>query len=198
MRMWAKLDTDHAKAASPKAAENIDTNRVAWIFQEPKQLRDAFAKAQEVFGPPVRIKNGYDPSFDALSDTKGYRNILANYRFIPGLTWGDLAGRSPEHAGGLEEDQRRLGQVPADDSEKVPETKPSDQPFALSWGGGGCLVSCFLSILPLGQQKQPGDFRAVPPPRAVYCHPVGVQMLRSVRALEIKTCQVGHPRKEST
>lgn len=98
MRMWAKLDTDHAKAASPKAAENIDTNRVAWIFQEPKQLRDAFAKAQEVFGPPVRIKNGYDPSFDALSDTKGYRNILANYRFIPGLTWGDLAGRSPEHA----------------------------------------------------------------------------------------------------
>ncbi|CAE7941742.1 unnamed protein product, partial [Symbiodinium necroappetens] len=28
MRMWAKLDTDHAKAASPKAAENIDTNRV--------------------------------------------------------------------------------------------------------------------------------------------------------------------------
>jgi len=98
MRMWAKLDTDHAKAKSPKAAENIDTNRVAWIFQEPKQLRDAFAKAQEVFGPPVRIKNGYDPSFDALSDTKGYRNILANYRFIPGLTWGDLAGRSPEHA----------------------------------------------------------------------------------------------------
>eukprot|EP00913_Durusdinium_trenchii_P024365 g22874.t1 len=48
MRMWAKLDTDHAKAESPRAAENIDTNRVAWIFEEPSQLRDAFKKAMEV------------------------------------------------------------------------------------------------------------------------------------------------------
>mmetsp|Transcript_4866 Transcript_4866/g.11388 ORF Transcript_4866/g.11388 Transcript_4866/m.11388 type:complete len:600 (+) Transcript_4866:19-1818(+) len=97
MRMWAKLDTDHVKAASPKAAENIDTNRVAWIFEEPSQLRDAFIKAQEVFGAPVRVKNGYDPGFNALKDTKGYRNILANYRFKPGLTWGALAGRDASH-----------------------------------------------------------------------------------------------------
>ncbi|CAJ1432485.1 unnamed protein product [Effrenium voratum] len=92
MRMWAKLDTDHAKAKSPRAAENIDTNRVAWIFEEPEQLRAAFDKAQKVFGHPVRVKNGYDPGFDAMTETKGYRNILANYHFSPGLTWGQLGG----------------------------------------------------------------------------------------------------------
>lgn len=93
MRMWAKLDTDHASAKSPRAAENIDTNRVAWIFEEPSQLRDAFEKAQKIFGAPLRVKNGYDPAFPAMAETKGYRNILANYQFSPEITWGALAGR---------------------------------------------------------------------------------------------------------
>ena len=93
MRMWAKLDTDHASAKSPRAAENIDTNRVAWIFEEPSQLRDAFEKAQKIFGAPLRVKNGYDPAFPAMAETKGYRNILANYKFSPEITWGALAGR---------------------------------------------------------------------------------------------------------
>ena len=91
--MWAKLDTDHATAKSPRAAENIDTNRVAWIFEEPSQLRDAFEKAQKIFGAPLRVKNGYDPGFPAMAETKGYRNILANYKFSPEITWGSLAGR---------------------------------------------------------------------------------------------------------
>ena len=93
MRMWAKLDTDHKDAETPRAAENIDTNRVAWIFQEPEELRKAFDKAQKVLGAPLRVKNGYDPNFDAMTETKGYRNILANYKFSPGLTWGNLSGR---------------------------------------------------------------------------------------------------------
>lgn len=93
MRMWAKLDTDHSDAKSPRAAENIDTNRVAWIFEEPSQLRDAFEKAMKIFGAPLRVKNGYDPAFNAMAETKGYRNILANYKFSPPLTWGALAGR---------------------------------------------------------------------------------------------------------
>ena len=91
MRMWAKLDTDHKEAESPRAAENIDTNRVAWIFQEPSQLRDAFEKAMKIFGAPLRVKNGYDLNFNAMAETKGYRNILANYKFSPKLTWGALA-----------------------------------------------------------------------------------------------------------
>jgi len=94
MRMLAKMESDHYDAKSPKAAENVDTNRIAWIFEEPLQLRDAFEGASKVFGAPLRVKNGYDPDFDALDETKGYRNILANYRFSPdGLTWGALANK---------------------------------------------------------------------------------------------------------
>lgn len=94
MRMLAKITTDHAGAKFPKAAENIDTNRAAWTFDEPEQLRAAYEGAQAVFGPALRVKNGYNKGFKALEISKGYRNILANYRFAPeGLTWGELAGR---------------------------------------------------------------------------------------------------------
>ena len=198
MRMWAKLDTDHAKAKSPKAAENIDTNRVAWIFQEPKQLRDAFAKAQEVFGPPVRIKNGYDPSFDALSDTKGYRNILANYRFIPGLTWGDLAGRSPEHAEASKKTNTAWDKF---------RPKPQGNPRSPHTHSGFCLYCPFSSFLccflcscwadcGTGESLLAGALRGVLLVQKLLVETGGVQMLRSVQALGIKTCPVGHPRSE--
>lgn len=92
MRMVAKLLGDHADADVPKSAENIDTNRAAWTFQDPESFRQAFDGAEAGFGPPLRVKNGYSADFDAMSISKGYRNILANYRFAPeGLTWGALA-----------------------------------------------------------------------------------------------------------
>lgn len=92
MRMLAKMITDHAEAKRPKAAENIDTNRVAWTFDDPAQLCAAFEGASKTFGPPLRVKNGYSKDFNALEISKGYRNILANHRYAPeGLTWGRLA-----------------------------------------------------------------------------------------------------------
>ena len=36
------------------------------------------------------MKNHYDPEFDAATEAKGYRAILANYLFEPGRTWGDF------------------------------------------------------------------------------------------------------------
>lgn len=92
MRMVAKLIGDHVDAEVPKSAENIDTNRTAWTFQDPESFRQAFDGATAGFGPPLRVKNGYSADFDAMSISKGYRNILANYRYSPdGLTWGSLA-----------------------------------------------------------------------------------------------------------
>jgi len=92
MRMMAKMLTDHAEAAHPRPAENIDTNRVAWTFETPEQLRAAFEGAAKEFGQPLRAKNGLSPSFNALEISKGYRNILANYRYAPkGLTWGKVS-----------------------------------------------------------------------------------------------------------
>ena len=89
MRMLAKLTTDHADAAEPKAYENADTNRVAWVLEDAEQLIKAEAEARTELGPPIRCKNNYQQSFDA-SLTKGYRAMLCNYVYDSQKTWGEL------------------------------------------------------------------------------------------------------------
>merc|ERR1739841_377409 len=89
MRMWAKLGTDHADASEPKAYENADTNRVAWVLEDAEQLIKAEAEARTELGPPIRCKNNYQQSFDA-NLTKGYRAMLCNYVYDSQKTWGEL------------------------------------------------------------------------------------------------------------
>ena len=92
MRMQSKKNTDHLYKPSPKAAENVDTNRAACV-RDVAALPGAYARAEKAFGIPLRVKNNYSPAVDALSDvTRGYRCILANYLYsVPGgKTWGDL------------------------------------------------------------------------------------------------------------
>ena len=87
--MYAKLETDHEYADEPKAYENADTNRVAWVLEDADQLIKAEAEARTELGPPIRCKNNYQVSFDA-SETKGYRAMLCNYLYDPKKTWGEL------------------------------------------------------------------------------------------------------------
>ena len=89
MRMLAKLGTDHADAAEPKAYENADTNRVAWVLEDAEQLIKAEAEARTELGPPNRCKNNYQQSFDVRL-TKGYRAMLCNYVYDSQKTWGEL------------------------------------------------------------------------------------------------------------
>ena len=89
MRMLAKLETDHADAPEPKAYENADTNRVAWVLEDAEQLIKAEAEARTALGPPIRCKNNYQQSFDA-NLTKGYRAMLCNYVYDSQKTWGEL------------------------------------------------------------------------------------------------------------
>ena len=89
MRMLAKLWTDHADAPEPKAYENADTNRVAWVLEDAEQLIKAEAEARTALGPPIRCKNNYQQSFDA-NLTKGYRAMLCNYVYDSQKTWGEL------------------------------------------------------------------------------------------------------------
>jgi len=94
MRIFAKMSTDHATAKVPKPAENVDTNRAAWIFEKPEDLAKAYEGAKKVWGRPLRVKNGCSPDFNALQISKGYRNVLCNYRYAPqGLTWGALIAK---------------------------------------------------------------------------------------------------------
>eukprot|EP00964_Phaeocystis_antarctica_P007164 scaffold3878_cov60-Phaeocystis_antarctica.AAC.2 len=97
MRMMAKLETDHARAANPKPYENADTNRVAWVLEDADQLIKAEAEARAELGPPIRCKNNYQVSFDA-SLTKGYRAMLCNYVYDPKKTWGELESEVKESA----------------------------------------------------------------------------------------------------
>eukprot|EP00964_Phaeocystis_antarctica_P035290 scaffold20154_cov58-Phaeocystis_antarctica.AAC.3 len=89
MRMYAKLGTDHADADDPKAYENADTNRVAWVLEDAEQLIKAEAEARTKLGPPIRCKNNYQVSFDVRL-TKGYRAMLCNYVYDSKKTWGEL------------------------------------------------------------------------------------------------------------
>ena len=89
MRMFAKLQTDHADADEPKPYENADTNRVAWVLEDAEQLIKAEAEARAELGMPIRCKNNYQLSFDARL-TKGYRAMLCNYVYDPKQTWGEL------------------------------------------------------------------------------------------------------------
>eukprot|EP00964_Phaeocystis_antarctica_P039298 scaffold22481_cov49-Phaeocystis_antarctica.AAC.3 len=97
MRMMAKLGTDHADAAEPKAYENADTNRVAWVLEDADQLIKAEAEARTELGAPIRCKNNYQVAFDA-SLTKGYRAMLCNYVYDPKKTWGELESEVKEAA----------------------------------------------------------------------------------------------------
>eukprot|EP00964_Phaeocystis_antarctica_P130381 scaffold94247_cov61-Phaeocystis_antarctica.AAC.4 len=94
-RMYAKLETDHEYADEPKAYENADTNRVAWVLEDADQLIKAEAEARAELGPPIRCKNNYQASFDA-SLTKGYRAMLCNYVYDSKKTWGELVSEVKE------------------------------------------------------------------------------------------------------
>jgi hypothetical protein len=66
-------------------------NRTAWVCETPEMLIQAEDAARKQFGKPIRCKNHYDPSFNAVKETKGYRTTLCNYVYSSGMTWGDLA-----------------------------------------------------------------------------------------------------------
>ena len=74
-RMFAKLLTDHAHETSPKAAMNVDINRLGWTFERPEDLKAAVALARHEIGSELRMKNNYMPNFDARK-TFGYRAML--------------------------------------------------------------------------------------------------------------------------
>jgi hypothetical protein len=90
MRMAAKLAHDHANETVPRAACNVDVNRMAWVLPA-ERMAGAYAAAEQVLGPPIRVKNGYHPDNDARERSFGYRSLLVNYLCDAGCTWGELA-----------------------------------------------------------------------------------------------------------
>lgn len=75
--------------ARPRCAKNIDVLRGCVIVKDVQQLEVAYGKLQAAFNV-VRVKNTHDPSTDGWSG--GYRSLLVNFVFQPGLTWAQLFG----------------------------------------------------------------------------------------------------------
>ena len=76
-RMYAKLMDDHKEEAPPRPACNVDTVRAAVVFDTAEDLMNGYKRVAARF-KPLRVKNNFDPNFDAPSKSFGYRAILAN------------------------------------------------------------------------------------------------------------------------
>ena len=102
-RIFGKLNSDHKDEREPKSCCNIDMSRNGATYKDPASLIAGFEAMTKRF-PALRgmpaiarlhlthtcvhvsiVKNTFDPDFDAASKTFGYRCVLANMHYIPGI-----------------------------------------------------------------------------------------------------------------
>jgi hypothetical protein len=74
--------------ARPRCAKNVDVLRGCIIVKTVSELESAYKKLQAAF-QVVRVKNTYGTSTD---EHAGYRSLLVNFIYDPGLRWGQLFG----------------------------------------------------------------------------------------------------------
>jgi len=92
-RMQNKLlnPSDHGdnQIPRPRCAKNVDVLRGCIVVKTLQDLQAAYDKLQGAF-EVVRVKNTHNPDTDGFRG--GYRSLLVNFAYTPGLTWGDLFG----------------------------------------------------------------------------------------------------------
>jgi len=74
--------------ARPRCARNVDVLRGCIVVQSVPELQAAFSKLQSTY-KIMRVKNTHDPSTDGY---RGYRSLLVNFMYEPGVTWAQLFG----------------------------------------------------------------------------------------------------------
>lgn len=74
--------------ARPRCARNVDILRGCIIVQTVPELEAVFDKLKATY-KVMRVKNTHDPSTDGYN---GYRSLLVNFLYEPGLTWAELFG----------------------------------------------------------------------------------------------------------
>jgi len=106
--------------ARPRCAKNVDVLRGCIIVKTVEELEEAYSKLQAAF-KVVRVKNTHEPSTNGFRG--GYRSLLVNFVFEPGLTWSQLFGEKvtfdlsnpvkmmAKQVTELEENQTDLGRV---------------------------------------------------------------------------------------
>jgi hypothetical protein len=73
----------------PRCAKNVDVLRGCIIVKNVQDLEEAYNKLRAAF-KVVRVKNTHNPSTDGWAG--GYRSLLVNFVYDPGVKWGQLFG----------------------------------------------------------------------------------------------------------
>merc|ERR1719387_644161 len=73
----------------PRCYKNVDVLRGCVIAKSVEELEAIYAKLQKAF-TVARVKNTHNPDTDGWRG--GYRSILVNFFYEPGITWGQLFG----------------------------------------------------------------------------------------------------------
>jgi len=90
---------DHYWEAYPRPSLNIDLNRNACTFDNPKDLLsfiDEMKKHPKISAHPVRIKNMFLFNEERAKQQFFYRTVMINWLYTPGITYGELAEQAKE------------------------------------------------------------------------------------------------------
>ena len=71
MRMWGKMEKDHASEPVPQPACNIDMVRNGVTYDAPEKLQEGYAMMAKKY-PPLRVKNNFRSDFNAVEKTFGW------------------------------------------------------------------------------------------------------------------------------
>ena len=70
MRMWGKMENDHASEPVPQPACNIDMSRNGITYDKPDKLKEGYAMMTKKY-PSLRTKNNFRADFNAVEKSFG-------------------------------------------------------------------------------------------------------------------------------
>ena len=70
MRMWGKMENDHASEPVPQPACNIDMSRNGITYDNPDELKEGYAMMTKKY-PSLRTKNNFRADFNAVEKSFG-------------------------------------------------------------------------------------------------------------------------------
>ena len=79
MRMWGKMENDHASEPVPQPACNIDMSRNGITYDKPDKLKEGYAMMTKRY-PALRTKNNFRADFNAVEKSFGCVGHVENPR----------------------------------------------------------------------------------------------------------------------
>jgi GTPase SAR1 family protein len=90
-KMRHKLANEHIKEAKPRAACNLDVLRCVVTYGSPSDLQTGCEALVRHFGSPASARNGFRADIES---PHGFRQLMLNWRFTTGKTYGEVRQES--------------------------------------------------------------------------------------------------------